>query len=230
MPYNWCWKRNVLLSRVLSLRDFNIASGIIIFGEYVYVHRWQSYKFEWYCTQSQELVRTQSQFTQKPTLSSTLEALSTTRGRDKTAHEHSQYLCLSLITWGMVKTRKTLQIWFIWFWQYLTQGHIWHLSQSSIGPSIYFSLIVKSHLDLFLEPTCTKQYGQIFLLKETTEAFDGDQTNDRHIMSQTHNPLCHLPCILTTWHGYRTSGIFMPRVKGQHRSIMDSLLCSGVLA
>ena len=33
----------------------------------------------------------------------------------KTAHEHSQYLCLSLITWGMVKTRKTLQIWFIWF-------------------------------------------------------------------------------------------------------------------
>jgi len=33
----------------------------------------------------------------------------------------------------------------IWFWRYLMRGLIWHLCQSSIRPSIYFSLIVKSH-------------------------------------------------------------------------------------
>jgi len=37
------------------------------------------------------------------------------------------------------------------------EGLIWHLSQSSIRPSIYFSLIVKSRSNLFLEPTSTKQ-------------------------------------------------------------------------
>ena len=35
-------------------------------------------------------------------------------------------------------------------------GLIWHLSQSFIRPSIYFSLIVKSCSNLFLEPTSTK--------------------------------------------------------------------------
>jgi len=34
-------------------------------------------------------------------------------------------------------------VWY-WFWRYLTRGLIWHLSQSSIRPSIYFSSIVKS--------------------------------------------------------------------------------------
>ena len=35
----------------------------------------------------------------------------------------------------------------VWFWRYLTTGFIWHLSQSSIRPSIYFSLILKSRSD-----------------------------------------------------------------------------------
>ena len=45
----------------------------------------------------------------------------------------------------------------VWSWRYLTRGLIWHLSQYSIRPSIYFSLIVKSRLNPFLEPTSTKQ-------------------------------------------------------------------------
>jgi len=32
---------------------------------------------------------------------------------------------------------------------------------------IYFSLIVKSRLNLFLEPTSTEQWGKTFILKET---------------------------------------------------------------
>ena len=42
-------------------------------------------------------------------------------------------------------------------WRYLTRRLIWHLSQSSIRPSIYFSSIVKSLSNPFLEPTSTKQ-------------------------------------------------------------------------
>ena len=44
----------------------------------------------------------------------------------------------------------------VWFWRYLKREL---LSQSSIRPSIYFSLIVKSHSNLFPEPTRTKQQG-----------------------------------------------------------------------
>ena len=43
------------------------------------------------------------------------------------------------------------------FWRYLTRGLIWHISQSSIRPSIYFSSIVNSLSNPFLEPTSTKQ-------------------------------------------------------------------------
>ena len=32
----------------------------------------------------------------------------------------------------------------VWFWLYLTKGLIWHISQSSIRPSFYFSSIVIS--------------------------------------------------------------------------------------
>ena len=39
-------------------------------------------------------------------------------------------------------------------------------------PSIYFSSIVKSRSNPFLEPTSTKQQGKHFLLKETTGAFE----------------------------------------------------------
>ena len=46
---------------------------------------------------------------------------------------------------------------FFWCWRYLTRGLIWHLSQSSIRPSIYFSLIVKSRSNPLQEPTSTKQ-------------------------------------------------------------------------
>ena len=79
----------------------------------------------------------------------------------------------------------------IYFWRYLTRRLIWHLSQSSIRPSIYISSIVKSRSNLFLEPTSTKQQGLSFLLKETTGAFDGSWTHDLHITNQTCNPLRH---------------------------------------
>ena len=36
------------------------------------------------------------------------------------------------------------QYFWFWFWRYLKRGLIWHLSQSSIRPSIDFSSIVKS--------------------------------------------------------------------------------------
>ena len=39
----------------------------------------------------------------------------------------------------------------------VNEGFIWYLRQSSIRPSIYFSSIVKSRSNLFLEPTGTKQ-------------------------------------------------------------------------
>ena len=45
----------------------------------------------------------------------------------------------------------------VWFWRYLTRGLIWHLSQTSIRPSIYFSSIVKSRSNPYLEPTSTMQ-------------------------------------------------------------------------
>jgi len=45
--------------------------------------------------------------------------------------------------------------------------------KSALRPSVYSSLIVKSHLNPFLEPTSIKQSGQSFLLKETKGAFDG---------------------------------------------------------
>ena len=47
----------------------------------------------------------------------------------------------------------------IWFWRFLTRELIWLLSQSSIRPSIYFSLIVKSRSNPFLEPISTKRLG-----------------------------------------------------------------------
>jgi len=50
-----------------------------------------------------------------------------------------------------------------WFWQYLMRRLFLHLNQSSIRPSISFSLIVKSLLNPFLEPTSTKQWGVKFL-------------------------------------------------------------------
>ena len=46
---------------------------------------------------------------------------------------------------------KGLIHWF-WFRRYLTSELILHLSQSSIRPSIYFSSIVKSRSNPFLEP------------------------------------------------------------------------------
>ena len=44
-----------------------------------------------------------------------------------------------------------------WFWRYLTRGLFWHLSQSPKRPSIYFSSILKSRSNLFLEPISNKQ-------------------------------------------------------------------------
>ena len=44
------------------------------------------------------------------------------------------------------------------FWRYLTRELIWHLNQSSIRPSIYFSSIVKSR----------KQRGPLMGLEPTT--------------------------------------------------------------
>ena len=100
---------------------------------------------------------------------------------------------LYLPWWQYMTNSKsnTVNFW-VWFWQFLTRGLIWHLSQSSVRPSIYFSLIVKSCSNLFLEPTSTMQLGYSFLLKETTGAFDGARTHDPHITSQTCNPLHHV--------------------------------------
>jgi len=39
------------------------------------------------------------------------------------------------------------------------KGFFLHKCQSAIMPSIYFGVIVKSRLNLFLEPTSTKQWG-----------------------------------------------------------------------
>ena len=60
-------------------------------------------------------------------------------------------------------------------------------------PSIYFSLIVKSGSDPFLEPTCTKQWEWSFLLTTTTGAFDWIRTHALEIATHyiKHRPfLC----------------------------------------
>jgi len=56
--------------------------------------------------------------------------------------------------------------------------------------SLYFSSIVKSRSNPFLEPTSTKQWGKRFLVKETSGAFDGVR-QDWSIISQTRYPLHH---------------------------------------
>ena len=65
-----------------------------------------------------------------------------------------------------------------WFWRYLTRGLIWHLSQPSIKPSIYFSSIVKSRSNPFLEPTSTNQltnsdiWVYMYLLQKAYRGFN----------------------------------------------------------
>ena len=59
-----------------------------------------------------------------------------------------------------------------WFWRFLRRGLIWHFSQASIRPWFYLSLIDKSPSNPFLEPTSTKQWGESFVLTETTWGFD----------------------------------------------------------
>ena len=72
--------------------------------------------------------------------------------------------CLLKLSMGVFPQNKNLRLFMfsinkllVWllFWQYLTRG-VWHLSQCSIRPSIYFSLIVKSRSYPFLESTSTK--------------------------------------------------------------------------
>ena len=83
------------------------------------------------------------------------------------------------------------------FWSFLfgltisKEGLISHLSQSSISPSIPFSLIGKSRSNTFLELTNTKQWGLSVMLKKTMEAFDGVQTYNWQINRQMRYPLCH---------------------------------------
>ena len=90
-------------------------------------------------------------------------------------YNKSYYLCFQQICSVVqnLKTNATQEACVTWFgfWRYLTRGLIWHLCQSSIRPSIYFSSIVKSRSNPFLEPSSTKQQGKSFLLKETTGAF-----------------------------------------------------------
>ena len=59
------------------------------------------------------------------------------------------------------------------FWRYLTRGLIWHLSQSSIRPSIYFSSIVNSRSNPVLsnkgKVSCSrKQRGPLMGLEPMT--------------------------------------------------------------
>ena len=91
-----------------------------------------------------------------------------------------------LLLWKANQSRTIQCQYLVWFWRSLTRELIWHLSQSSIRPSIYFSSFVKSGPNPFLEPTSTN-----FLLKDITGAFDGYRTHDLHITSQTCNPLRH---------------------------------------
>jgi len=44
-----------------------------------------------------------------------------------------------------------------WFWRYLTRGIIWQLTPSFIRTSVYFSSILKSRSNPFLQPTRIKQ-------------------------------------------------------------------------
>ena len=48
-------------------------------------------------------------------------------------------------------------IWF-WFWYYLTRELTWHTYKSTMRPSMYFSLILKSRSNPFLDLTSTMQY------------------------------------------------------------------------
>ena len=68
-----------------------------------------------------------------------------------------------------------------WFWRYLTRGGlIYHLSHSSIRPSNYFSLIVKSTPTPCWNQPVLSNKGKSFLLKETTWAQTHDLKGDKY--------------------------------------------------
>jgi len=89
-----------------------------------------------------------------------------------------------------LKNSKTINIYthtYIWFWRYLTRGLIWHLNQSFIRPSIYFSLIVKSRSNSFLEKTVTR----VKFLAQLNNGSLRWGSNPWLIKSEMPNPLCH---------------------------------------
>ena len=57
-----------------------------------------------------------------------------------------------------------------------------------VMPSFYFSSMEKSRSNAFLEPTSTKQWGLLFLLKVTTGALDAIRSHDWWIRNQTRYP------------------------------------------
>ena len=73
-----------------------------------------------------------------------------------------------------------------WFWRYLTRGLIWHLSQSSIGPSIYFSSIVRlwyhARIRFWNLPVLSNK-GKVSCSRKQQGTFDGaDLTSFRYCL------------------------------------------------
>ena len=84
-----------------------------------------------------------------------------TRISQKNFFFHNQFINFSFKMFRWMVNITSWHCWYqcIMFYSnvYTIHTFIWHLSQSSIRPSIYFSSIVKSRSNPFLEPTSTKQ-------------------------------------------------------------------------
>ena len=126
---------------------------------------------------------------------------------------------LCLLVW-LNESKQWVKV--VWIWRYLTSGLIWHLSRSSIRPSIYFSLIVKSSSNPFLEPptvsnkdkvSCSKkQRGPLMGLEHTTSTlrrayklFHRAMVINRSIVVKHHNYRCM--CCLISWRSRKASTI-----------------------
>ena len=57
----------------------------------------------------------------------------------------------------LILFEHSVPVFFGGFWRYLTRGLIWHLSQSSIRPSIWFSTIVNAQIRSWNQPVLSNK-------------------------------------------------------------------------
>ena len=115
-----------------------------------------------------------------------------------------------------------------WFGRYLTRRLICYLSQSSVKPSIHFSLFVKSLSNPFLKPKGIQQSGYSFLLKYTARPLIGfESTTDCEpdtLPSTPSRSQCENVTILSVSLSYTCRIFWLPPV--MMLLILNSCICT----